>query len=100
MKRMITKMFHLKMYNKAMTAAPITLLNKDNIPVKIKKKMTDHRSFTRQISIHNTTTATTTLTLTTKIMNRMITKLFHLKMYNKVKTATPLTSLKSNENSI
>jgi len=98
MKRMITKMFHLKMYNKAKTAAPLTLLNKDNVPVKIEKKMTDHRSFTRQIKIHNPTTATTTLT--TKIMNRMITKLFHLKKYNKVKTATPLTSLKSNENSI
>merc|ERR1712194_839842 len=97
MKRMITKIFHLKMYNKAIPAAPITLLNKDNVPAKIEKKMTDHRSFTRQImSIHNTTTTTT---LTTKIMNRMITKLFHLKKYNKVKSATPITSLKNKENS-
>ena len=45
MKRMITKLFHLKMYNKTITATPIALLNKDNVPVKIEKKMYLRMSF-------------------------------------------------------
>merc|ERR1712238_319884 len=98
MNRMITKLFHLKIYNKPIAAAPIVLLNKDNVLVKTEKKMTGHLSFTTEIIMNNTITTTTTLT--TKIMNRMITKLFHLKKYNKVKMAAPITSLKNKGNCI
>jgi len=86
MNRMITKLFHLKTYNKAIKANPIVLLNKENTPVEIVNMMSDYHSLIKQTT--TSPTVMTTTTLTTKIMNRMITKLFHLKKYNKAITDT------------